>query len=256
MTGRRVAATTAPLFKKLSLELGGKNATVVFGDCDFDTTVKGAVRAAFTNQGQVCLAGSRVLVERTIYDRFVAALVEETRQLRCGDPRTANFGSVSSHAHREKIESYIARARADGARVLCGGGRPEGLPAPFDQGAFVEPTILADLPPTHPCSVEEIFGPVMTVHPFDTEEEAVSIANNTVYGLAGSLWTSNLTRAHRVAAAWQTGMVWINCWLHRDLRVPFGGIKSSGVGTEGGKHSLEFYSNYKNVCVYLGAPSA
>jgi aminomuconate-semialdehyde/2-hydroxymuconate-6-semialdehyde dehydrogenase len=210
-------------FKKISLELGGKNATIVFADCEWDLTVKGAVRAAFTNQGQVCLAGSRVLIERSIYDKFVAAMVDEVAKLQCGDPATAEFGCVSSLEHREKIEKYIELARKDGAKILIGGKRPE-LPAPFDAGAFVEPTILAGLPPTHACSVEEIFGPVITVHPFDTEQEVIDMANGTRYGLAGSVWTTNLNRAHRVAREWETGMVWINCWLHRDLRVPFGSV--------------------------------
>ena len=154
-------------------------------------------------------------------------------QLKCGDPRTSSFGSVSSLEHRTKIESYVARAVADGCEVLCGGKRPTDLPPPFDQGAFFEPTLLGGLAPTHACSVEEIFGPVATVHSFKTEEEVIGYANNTMYGLAGSVWTTNLQRAHRVAREWETGMVWVNCWLHRDLRVPFGGVKASGVGTEG-----------------------
>lgn len=206
VTGRRVAATAAPLFKKLSLELGGKNATIVFDDCDFEMTVKGAARAAFTNAGQVCLAGSRIFVQDALYDRFVAALTKEVQLLRCGDPATADFGCVSSLEHRAKIEGYVAKAVADGAQVLCGGKRPS-LPPPFDAGAFYEPTLLACLPATHACSVEEIFGPVATLHRFHTEEEVVAFANNTKYGLAGSVWTADLARAHRVAREWTTGMV-------------------------------------------------
>jgi len=251
-TGRRVAATAAPMFKKLSLELGGKNATIVFGDCDFASTVAGAVRAAFTNQGQVCLAGSRIFVQDSIYDRFVAAMLEEVKKLKCGDPRTSNFGAVSSLDHRKKIEGYVSQALADGGQILCGGSRPKDLPAPFNEGAFFEPTLLANLSPEHPCSREEIFGPVAVVHRFNTESEVVAYANNTSYGLAGSLWTSDISRANRVAKQWQTGMIWVNTWLHRDLRVPFGGIRQSGTGTEGGRHSLEFYSNIKNVCLHNG----
>lgn len=209
VTGRKVAATAAPLFKKLSLELGGKNSTIVFADCDFNAAVAGAARAAFTNQGQVCLAGSRVVIEKSIYDKFVSALVEEAKKLQPGDPRTANFGPVSSLEHRKKIESYIELAKQQGGKILVGGGRPS-LPPPYDQGAFVEPTIIAGLSPTHTCSVEEIFGPVITVHSFETEQEAVDIANGTKYGLAGSLWTSNLQRTHRIAEKWETGMIWNN----------------------------------------------
>jgi len=253
VTGRKVAATAAPMFKKLSLELGGKNATVVFADCDWEKTVAGTARAAFTNQGQVCLAGSRIFIEESIYDRFVEALVKEVSKLQCGDPKSADFGAVSSLQHLAKIESYVELARNhEGVRILCGGKRAA-LPPPFDQGAFYVPTLIAGLPHDHRCSVEEIFGPVATVHKFKDESEVIDMINVTRYGLAGSIWTENLTRAHRVAKKWETGMVWVNCWLHRDLRVPFGGIKESGVGTEGGKHSLEFYSQYKNVCIHLGA---
>ena len=252
VTGRRVASVCAPAFKKLSLELGGKNSTIVFADCDFDLTVKQAARAAFTNAGQVCLCGSRLLVEEPLYERFVAAFVEEVKSMTVGDPATARIGSLTSLAHREKIEKYVELARADGGRILCGGSRPK-LPPPFDAGAFYSPTVITDLQHDHRCSVEEIFGPVVTVHSFKTEAEALSIANETPYGLAGSLWTNDLNRAHRVGRLWQTGMVWVNCWLHRDLRVPFGGVKESGMGSEGGRHSLEFYSSNKNICIHFGA---
>lgn len=251
-TGARVAAAAAPKFKKLSLELGGKNPTLVFADCDFDATVEGAVRAGFLNQGQVCLCGSRILVERTIADRFTDALVSRVKSMRVGapsDPAT-NLGALVSEGHRAKVEGYLELAKEEGGTILCGGRRPD-LPAPYDKGAFLEPAVIAGLSPSCRTATEEIFGPVVTVHPFDSDEEAVALANAVRYGLAASIWTSNLTRAHRVAAALETGTVWVNTWLLRDLRVPFGGVKDSGVGREGGFHSLEFFSESRNVCIKL-----
>lgn len=251
-TGARVAAAAGPRFKKLSLELGGKNATLVFADCDLETTLEGATRAAFANQGQVCLCGSRILVERSIHDVFVEGLVERTNALVVGDPSapSTTFGSLISLAHREKVESYLALAREEGGEVRCGGERPA-LEAPFDRGAFVTPAVVTGLAPGCRTSQEEIFGPVVTVHPFDTEEEAVALANGVKYGLAASVWTKDLARAHRVSAELDTGMVWVNTWLLRDLRVPFGGVKESGVGREGGRYSLEFFSESRNVCIKL-----
>ncbi|MEL6344624.1 MAG: aldehyde dehydrogenase [Myxococcota bacterium] len=251
-TGAMVAAAAAPKFKKLSLELGGKNATIIFEDCDFDATVAGAARAAFLNQGQICLCGSRILVQRSIMDRFIDAFVEHVRDLKIGDPSQPEsyLGSLVSQAHRDKVESYIALAKKEGGRILTGGERPA-LAAPFDQGAFLQPTVVADLPPDSQTATEEIFGPVVTIHPFDTDEEAVAIANGVRYGLAASVWTQDLPRAHGVAAALDTGMVWVNTWLQRDLRVPFGGMKDSGVGREGGKYSLDFFSESRNVCVRM-----
>ena len=249
-TGRIVARTAAPMFKKLSLELGGKNATVVFADCDFEEAVKVGVRASFANQGQVCLCGSRVLVERSIFDKYLEAFLAETAKLQPGDPRTSNFGSLSSLAHREKVEGYVQLARESGATIHCGGRRPD-LPAPFSEGAFYEPTVITGVDSQHACFQEEIFGPVVVLLPFDDEAEALELANGTQFGLAGSVWTSNLRRGHRFAAAVQSGMIWVNCWLHRDLRVPFGGVKNSGVGREGGPLSLEFFSETKNICVKL-----
>lgn len=251
-TGALVAGTAAPHFKKVSLELGGKNATLVFADCDFDKTVSGAVRAGMTNQGQVCLSGSRILVEESIYERFVEALVERVSSMRVGDPadpQTA-MGSLISLAHREKVEGFLELARGEGATVRCGGGRPE-LDAPFAQGAFVEPTVLTGLDTASRTATEEIFGPVVTVHPFRDEEDALRIANSVRYGLSASVWTRDLDRAHRVSRRLETGMVWVNTWLLRDLRVPFGGVKASGVGREGGRWSLEFFSEATNVCIAL-----
>jgi aminomuconate-semialdehyde/2-hydroxymuconate-6-semialdehyde dehydrogenase len=251
-TGARVGATTAQTFKKVSLELGGKNPTIVFDDANFDLAVAGALRAGFTNQGQVCLCGSRLLVQRGIYDRFVAALAERVTGLTVGAPSDPNTeqGALISQAHRDKVESYIALAEQEGGTIVAGGRRPD-LPAPWSDGAFVQPTLVAGLAPSCRTSTEEIFGPVVTVHAFDSEAEAVEIANGVRYGLAASVWTSDLKRAHRISAALQTGMVWVNTWLKRDLRVPFGGVKHSGVGREGGAYSLGFYTQDRNVCIQL-----
>ncbi|MCO4744001.1 MAG: aldehyde dehydrogenase [Proteobacteria bacterium] len=248
-TGKHVAAAAAPRFKKLSLELGGKNPTIVFDDADFDAAVNGAVRAAFTNTGQVCLCGSRLFVQRGIYDRFVAAFADAVRALPTGDPSQpeTRVGALISAAHRDKVESYIALGRDEG-KILVGGTRPA-LPGSLADGFFVEPTVIVDVAAGARCATEEIFGPVVTVHPFDTEEEVVAHANAVPYGLAASVWTQSLGRAHRVSAAIESGMVWVNTWLLRDLRVPFGGMKDSGVGREGGHHSLDFFTEQRNICI-------
>ena len=252
-TGRQVAAAAAPRFKKLSLELGGKNATIVFADADLEAAVAGAVRSAFANQGEICLCGSRVLVERSIYDTFVERFVARTRALRVGPPDhpDTQLGALVSQAHHDKVASYIQLAREEGGTIACGGGRPAGLPADCAGGFYLEPTVVTGLAPSCRTATEEIFGPVVTLHPFDTEAEAVQVANSVRYGLAGSVWTRDLSRAHRVAQAVESGMVWVNCWLVRDLRVPFGGMKESGVGREGGRWSMDFYSEPRNVCVKL-----
>ncbi len=249
-TGATVAATAAPHFKKVSLELGGKNPSVVFADCDLDKAVAGSCRAGMTNQGQVCLSGSRILVERPVYDRFLGALVQRVESMKVGDPSKpeTEMGSLISREHRHKVESYVALARQEGGTILCGGKRPE-LPSPFDQGAFLEPTVIGDLPHDSRTATEEIFGPVVTVHPFDSEDEAVKMANSVRYGLSASVWTRDLDRAHRMGRRLETGMVWVNTWLLRDLRVPFGGVKNSGVGREGGRWSMEFFSEATNICV-------
>lgn len=251
-TGKRVASSAAPHFKKVSLELGGKNPTIVFADCDLEQALAGAQRAAFANQGQVCLCGERLFVERPIYDVFLEQFVARVAATQVGDPADpANaMGSLISLAHREKVEGYVALAREEGGAVRCGGERPS-LPAPFDQGAFLTPAVITDLAPTCRTVQEEIFGPVVTVHPFEGEEEAVRLANDVQFGLSASVWTRDLGKAHRVSAALETGMVWVNTWLLRDLRVPFGGVKASGVGREGGRYSLEFFSESRNVCIKL-----
>ena len=252
-TGRLVAAAAAPQFKKLSLELGGKNPTLIFADADLDKAIAGAARAAFTNQGEICLCGSRILVQRPVYEAFVAGLVAQVSAMKVGDPRAedTDLGALVSEDHRDKVEGYLRLAVEEGGTIACGGKRPA-LAPPLDGGFYLEPTVITGLSPSCRTATEEIFGPVVTVHPFDTEEEALEIANSVRYGLASSIWTTNLGRAHRVAARIHAGMVWVNCWMMRDLRVPFGGMKESGVGREGGAWSLRFYSEERNICIHLG----
>ncbi|HJW31870.1 MAG TPA: aldehyde dehydrogenase [Holophagaceae bacterium] len=251
-SGALVAAAAAPAFKKLSLELGGKNPSLVFADSDFAKAVQGVTRAAFQNTGQICLCGSRILVERSIHDRFVEALVKEAAAWAPGDPRreSTKGGALISAGHRDKVEGYLRLAVEEGGTIRCGGKRPSMDPE-FEGGFFLEPTIITGLPATCRTATEEIFGPVVTVHPFDTEDEALAMANGVRYGLAANLWTEDLNRAHRVAKKLETGLVWINTWLMRDLRVPFGGVKDSGVGREGGRWSLEFFSEAKTITVKL-----
>jgi aminomuconate-semialdehyde/2-hydroxymuconate-6-semialdehyde dehydrogenase len=252
-TGAAIAATAAPKFKKLSLELGGKNPAIVFADFDFTgTNLDTIVRSGFANQGEICLCGSRLLIERSIYDTFKRRYLEKVRALRVGDPQDAlnDLGALVSKAHFDKVAACIERARAEGGQVLCGGQvvTPGGR---CMDGWFVAPTVIEGLCNDAATNQEEIFGPVVTLIPFDGEEDAVALANGTDYGLAASLWTSNLDRAHRVAANLEFGIVWINCWLVRDLRTPFGGVKSSGVGREGGVDALRFFTEPKNICVRL-----
>ena len=251
-TGRLVAAAAAPAFKKLSLELGGRNATVIFADVagGVPAAVAAALRAAFTNNGQVCLAGSRVFVERALYADFAAAFVRAAAALAVGDPAApgVDVGPLSCAAHADKVAGYIDLARAEGGTVECGGrGLPPGAPPHLAPACFVRPCVITGLPHTARAATEEIFGPVVTVHAFDTEEEAARAVNATKYGLAGSVWTADLARAHRMTRAIESGLLWVNCWMARDLRTPFGGVKDSGTGREGGRHSLEFYSEWKNV---------
>jgi len=247
VTGAKVAAMAAPLFKKLSLELGGKNPNVVFADADLDDAVATSIRSSFWNQGEICLCGSRIFVERAIHDEFVDRFVAATERLKIGDPldETTDVGALISEAHLRKVIGYIDLAKEEGGTIVTGGRRVE------RRGYFVEPTVITGLACDCRVLQEEIFGPVVTITPFDGEAQAVAFANSTKYGLSCSVWTRDLQRAHRVAAAIDSGTVWINCWLLRDLRVPFGGMRESGVGREGGFASLEFFTEAKNVCVKL-----
>ena len=248
-TGKSVALAAAPHFKKISLELGGKNPTLVFSDCNLEQTIPGIVRAAFLNQGQVCLCGSRIFIERPIYETVRDEMLTELSQWKVGHPslKDTRLGPLISEAQRNKVESYVEMARKEGGKILCGGKRPN-LAPPLDRGFYYEPTLIEGLSPGCAPAREEIFGPVATLHPFDTEEEAIALANDVDYGLSASIWTENLEFADQVARSLDTGMVWINTWLHRDLRVPFGGTKHSGVGREGGDYSLRFFSEDKNIC--------
>lgn len=251
-TGARIAAVSAPLFKKLSLELGGKNAVLVFADCDFDEMIKETVRSSFSNQGQICLCGSRILVERPLYARFKEAFLERTKALRTGDPAEegTDIGALVSEQHLQKVLGHIALAKTEGGRILCGGEQVM-LEGRLREGWYLAPTVIEGLGPDCRTNQEEIFGPVVTIQPFDTEDEAVEAANGTRYGLASTLWTADGKRMHRVAHRLKSGIVWVNCWMFRDLRTPFGGMKQSGVGREGGVEALRFFTEAKNVCIKL-----
>lgn len=252
-TGKMLAAAAGPMFKRMSLELGGKNAMLVFEDADVDAAAELACRAGFTNQGQICLCASRVLVHEKLHDAFVEKLVACARRLTIGDPleEGTGFGAVVSADHRDKVLDAIGRARREGAAVVLGGGVPGGLPERCAGGFFVEPTIVTGL--SADCGVErnEIFGPVVSVSSFADEGEAVARANSTEYGLAAVVVTKDLNRAHRVSRSLEAGIVWVNCWMLRDLRTPFGGVKQSGVGREGGVEALRFFTEPTNVCIKL-----
>jgi aminomuconate-semialdehyde/2-hydroxymuconate-6-semialdehyde dehydrogenase len=251
-TGAAIMKTVAASVKPVSFELGGKNAAIVFADCDFEDAVNGISEAAFLNTGQVCLCTERVYVERVIFDRFVDALKRKAESLRVGSPlaESTDLGPLISSQHREKVLSYYKLAREEGASAVTGGGTPK-FGTELDKGFYVQPTIYTGLQESARCVKEEIFGPVCHVAPFDTEEEAVSMANDTKYGLAASIWTTNLKRGHRVAQQMNVGITWVNCWFLRDLRTPFGGAGLSGIGREGGVHSLNFYSELNNICIRL-----
>lgn len=249
-TAESIVKATAADFKKLSLELGGKNPNIIFADADLDACVEKTIRSSFLNQGEICLCGSRILVQESLYAEFLRRFVAATKNLKVGDPTSPDsfMGALVSAEHRQKVLGYIALAKQHGGEVVAGGEQvnPGGR---FAGGYFVAPTIICGLPQKCPVVQEEIFGPVVTVGKFSTEAEAIELANDVRYGLSASIWTADLNRAHRVAAALDVGQVWINTWMLRDLRVPFGGVKASGIGREGGEHSIEFFTEVKNICI-------
>jgi aminomuconate-semialdehyde/2-hydroxymuconate-6-semialdehyde dehydrogenase len=251
ITGKKVAEACAPLFKKVSLELGGKNPNIVFADADLDAAIAGSVRSSFANQGQVCLCGSRVFVERSAYDDFVDRFLAKASKLKSGDPLDdqTEQGAIVSKTQLDKVKFYVDLAQKEGGQIALGGKAPEPINDRCRDGYFFKPTVITGLPVSCRTNREEIFGPVVTITPFDNEEEVIGYANDCEYGLASSVWTQNLNRAHRVAERINTGTVWVNCWLVRDLRVPFGGMKQSGVGREGGEEALRFFTEPKNVCI-------
>lgn len=248
--GERIASIAAPMFKKLSLELGGKNPNIIFADCDWEKMMETTIRSSFTNQGQICLCGSRILVEKSIYEKFKTEFVERTKKLTVGDPLNegSKQGAIVSKVHFEKIKAAIETAKQEGGKILCGGNvvRPAGR---CENGFFFEPTVIEDLGPNCKTNTEEIFGPVVTLQPFETTEEAVSLANAVSYGLSTTIWTQDISKANIVGAKVEAGIVWINCWLVRDLRTPFGGVKNSGVGREGGWEAMRFFTEAKNICI-------
>jgi aminomuconate-semialdehyde/2-hydroxymuconate-6-semialdehyde dehydrogenase len=250
-TGASIASVVAPKFKKLSLELGGKNPNVVFADADMDEAIKTSLRSSFQNQGQICLCGSRILVEDSAYPAFLERFVAAAGTLRLGDPLdpATEQGAVVSKPHFEKIMSCIALARREGGDIVCGGDAPGPVNERCKNGYFIRPTVIVDLPMNCRTNQEEIFGPIVTITPFAGEDQAVTMANATSYGLSATVWTQNVARAHRVADRIEAGTVWINCWMVRDLRVPFGGVKGSGLGREGGEDSMRFFTEPKNVCL-------
>ena len=249
-TGEYIARTAGPMFKKLSLELGGKNPNIIFADCDFDEMIKTTIRSSFANQGQICLCGSRIFIERPIYEKFKTAFVERVKQLTVSYPtdKNAKMGALVSLPHLEKVISYVRLAEEEGGSVLTGGERVF-LPEPYNNGYYLAPTVIEGLAYDCRTNQEEIFGPVVTLTPFDTEEEVLMMANSTQYGLSATIWTNDLKKAHRVADNVQAGVVWLNSWLVRDLRTPFGGVKASGVGREGGWEAMRFFTEAKNIFI-------
>jgi aminomuconate-semialdehyde/2-hydroxymuconate-6-semialdehyde dehydrogenase len=247
-----IARVAAPVFKKLSLELGGKNPNIIFADCDYDRMMDTTVRSSFNNQGQICLCGSRIYVEKSLYPKFKQDFVDHVKRLKVGDPSDpiSKLGAVVSKAHYEKVLGCIAVAREEGGTVLCGGEALH-LPGELAGGWYIAPTVIEGLPTHCRTNQEEIFGPVVTIQPFDDEADALHNANESPYGLSATLWTNDLQRAHRMAAALQAGIVWVNTWMLRDLRTPFGGVKNSGIGREGGWEAMRFFTEAKNVTLEL-----
>jgi aminomuconate-semialdehyde/2-hydroxymuconate-6-semialdehyde dehydrogenase len=248
-TGKVIMSSASKTLKRLSYELGGKNPNIIFADSDLDEVIETTLKSSFINQGEVCLCGSRIYVERSAYEEFLHKFVARTKELTVGEPfsEKTKVGALISEEHYERVMGYIKLAQEEGGTILLGGKRPQGL----DKGYYLEPTIITDLDSNCRVVKEEIFGPVVTVTPFDSEEEVIAQANDTHYGLSATIWTNNLRRAHRVAGQIEAGIIWVNTWFFRDLRTPFGGMKQSGIGREGGVHSFEFYSELTNVCIKL-----
>ena len=251
-TGKEIAKVAAPMFKKMSLELGGKNPNIVFADCDFEKAVSTSVLSSFSNQGQICLCGSRIYIERKIYDKFKEAFLKKVKKLVVQDPLSAStqIGALVSEDHMNKVLQHIKVATEEGGIILHGGERIL-LTGRCENGFFVSPTVIEGLPQNCRTNQEEIFGPVVTLSPFDTVEEVLEYANGTQYGLSSTVWTKDLSKANKMAQELKAGIVWINCWLVRDLRTPFGGVKNSGVGREGGYYALQFFTEPTNVCISL-----
>lgn len=250
--GERIASVAAPMFKKLSLELGGKNPTIIFADCNWEKMMNETMRSSFSNQGEICLCGSRILIESSIYKKFKDEFVARAQKLRIGDPldEQTNQGAIVSKIHFDKIIRCIDTARQEGGKILCGGGRLE-VDGRCSNGYFIQPTVIEGLDQECQTNREEIFGPVVTLQPFGNEAEALAMANSGTYGLAGTIWTQDISRANRVASKLDCGIIWVNCWLLRDLRTPFGGMRNSGVGREGGWEALRFFTEAKNVCIEI-----
>lgn len=251
-TGRIINSLAAPLFKKISLEMGGKNANIIFADADFDKAIQSTIRSSFLNQGQICLCGSRIFIEKPIYEKFKNALVLETLKLKVGNPLVLNTdqGALVSKQHMDKVLSYLDLATSLGGKILCGGKRAQ-LEDENSNGYFIEPTLIEGLPSSCRVNQEEIFGPVATLIPFENEKEVIEMANSTKYGLSASIWTQNIERGHNLPSQIEAGVIWVNAWMLRDLRTPFGGMKESGMGREGGLEALAFFSEIKNICVGL-----
>lgn len=248
--GERIASIAAPMFKKLSLELGGKNPNIIFADCNWEKMMETTIRSSFSNQGQICLCGSRILIERSAYEKFKTEFIDRAKQLTVGDPldERSRQGAIVSRVHFEKIKAAVQTAKEEGGIILCGGNvvKPEGRCA---EGFFFEPTVIENVNASCRTNMEEIFGPVVTLQPFDNAEHALELANSADYGLSATIWTNDISKAHLTASKLESGIIWINCWLVRDLRTPFGGMKNSGVGREGGWEALRFFTETKNVCI-------